>query len=61
MKFSFSQQDIKNWDRFISVASAFGFRVRVTGGMVNTHEIDASPADFAVIKEMASAQPQLTT
>ena len=55
MRFSFSQQDIKNWDRFISVASAFRFRVRVTGGMVNTHEIDASPADFAVIKEMASA------
>ena len=55
MKFSFSQQDIENWDRFISVASAFGFTVRVTGGMVNTHEIDASPADFAVIKEMASA------
>jgi hypothetical protein len=55
MRTAFNQNDIKNWDRFASVANALGFSIRVTGGLFNTHEIDASPADFAAVVELASA------
>jgi hypothetical protein len=55
MKFPFSQNDIPNWGRFMEVVRFFGFSVRVSGGMVNSHEIDASPSDFRALVEMSSS------
>ena len=49
----FSQMDVPNWDKFIYIVRFFGFHVRVTGGMVYTHEINCSPKDLVAIIELS--------
>lgn len=55
MRFAFNQNDIPNWDRFMEMVRFFGFSVRVSGGMVDSHEINASASDFRAIVEMSSS------
>ena len=42
----------QTWDRFVSIANDFGFKVRVTGGNFLTHEVDCDGEDFIALLEL---------
>jgi hypothetical protein len=53
MKYAFNQNEITNWLRFVNIANQLGYTVRVTGGMVDTHEINGNETDFRAIQSMS--------
>ncbi len=52
--YPFSQDEVYNWDKFHALVKLFGFSLRVTGGVVYTHDINASSADFKALVELSS-------
>ena len=44
----------EKWQEFKEVVNTLGFKVRVTGGVFLTHEINTSEEDFNIILEIVA-------